>query len=355
MKKIYIDGQAGTTGLRIRERLAERDDVTVLTLPEDKRKDPDERKKFINASDFTFLCLPDAASIEAVSMVENPNVRIIDASTAHRTNPQWAYGFPELSREFRNKIKNSKRVAVPGCYASGFNSIVYPLVKEGIFAPYQYVTSYAVSGYSGAGKKGIAQYEDENRTKEFDTPRQYALTQSHKHLPEMQAVPGIAAPPIFMPVVADFYSGMEVTAKTHNNYVYEFAPITFLNFNAKDEYEYSDGIKPQVDFDEILKSEKDQNLNFSLRLFPSPEAPWGNTTEDMALFETILRINGKSLFGGNAATTALWQKGATTRANTAMPIVGKEQMPRIFTSWKKSGACILQQERPQTEVSGQEN
>ena len=150
-------------------------------------------------------------------------------------------------------------------------------------------------------------------------------------------------------------SGMEVTAKTHNNYVYEFAPITFLNFNAKDEYEYSDGIKPQVDFDEILKSEKDQNLNFSLRLFPSPEAPWGNTTEDMALFETILRINGKSLFGGNAATTALWQKGATTRTNTAMPIVGKEQMPRIFTSWKKSGACILQQERPQTEVSGQEN
>ncbi|MBR6759263.1 MAG: hypothetical protein IKM03_02650 [Alistipes sp.] len=150
-------------------------------------------------------------------------------------------------------------------------------------------------------------------------------------------------------------SGMEVTAKTHNNYVYEFAPITFLNFNAKDEYEYSDGIKPQVDFDEILKSEKDKNLNFSLRIFPSPEAPWGNTTEDMALFETILRINGKSLFGGNAATTALWQKGATTRANTAMPIVGKEQMPRIFTSWKKSGACILQQERPQTEVSGQEN
>ena len=147
---------------------------------------------------------------EAVSMVENPDVRIIDASTAHRTNPQWAYGFPELSREFRNKIKNSKRVAVPGCYASGFNSIVYPLVKEGIFAPYQYVTSYAVSGYSGAGKKGIAQYEDENRAKEFDAPRMYALAQNHKHLKEMQAISGLSYPPMFNPMVCDYYAGMIV-------------------------------------------------------------------------------------------------------------------------------------------------
>ena len=156
--KIYIDGQAGTTGLKIRERFAGRDDLEILMIDEAKRKDPEERKKMINSSDFTFLCLPDAASIEAVSMIENPNVRIIDASTAHRTNSEWAYGFPELSENHRKKIVDSKRVAVPGCYASGFISLVYPMVSSGIMPADYPVTSFAVSGYSGGGNKMIAQY-----------------------------------------------------------------------------------------------------------------------------------------------------------------------------------------------------
>ena len=157
------------------------------------------------------MCLPDAASIEAVSLCSNPNTRIIDASTAHRTNPDWAYGFPELSAEHRAKIVSSKRVAVPGCYASGFISLVYPLVKHGIIAPDYPLVCHAVSGYSGAGKKAIAQYEDPGRNPELDSPRQYALTQSHKHLPEMKAVCGLAYEPIFNPYVCDYFSGMTVT------------------------------------------------------------------------------------------------------------------------------------------------
>ncbi|MBQ8842998.1 MAG: N-acetyl-gamma-glutamyl-phosphate reductase [Ruminiclostridium sp.] len=213
--KVYIDGQEGTTGLKILERFEGRTDIEILKIDPNKRKDNEERKKFINASDFTILCLPDAASIEAVSFIENENTRIIDASTAHRTNPDWAYGFPELSVEHREKIKNSKRVAVPGCYASGFLSMAYPLVKNGIL-PIDYpVTVHAVSGYSGAGKKGIAQYEDENRAKEFNTPRQYALTQSHKHLPEMQVISGLKYKPMFNPYVCDYFAGMVVSLPLH--------------------------------------------------------------------------------------------------------------------------------------------
>ena len=213
--KVYIDGQEGTTGLKILERFEGRTDIEILKIDPDKRKDSEERKKLINASDYTILCLPDAASIEAVSFIENENTRIIDASTAHRTNPDWAYGFPELSAEHREKIKNSKRVAVPGCYASGFLSMAYPLVKNGLL-PIDYpVTVHAVSGYSGAGKKGIAQYEDENRTKEFDTPRQYALTQSHKHLPEMQVISGLKYKPMFNPYVCDYFAGMVVSLPLH--------------------------------------------------------------------------------------------------------------------------------------------
>ena len=162
MTKVFIDGQEGTTGLKIYERFSGRADIELIQIDEDKRKDPQERKKLINSSDFTFLCLPDAAATEAVSLVENPNVRIIDASTAHRTNPDWAYGFPELSPAYRDKIKNSKRVAVPGCYAGGFISLVYPLVSNGFIAPDYPVTCYAVSGYSGAGKKAIAVYESKD-------------------------------------------------------------------------------------------------------------------------------------------------------------------------------------------------
>ncbi len=208
--KIYIDGQAGTTGLKICERFAGRDDIEILMIDEAKRKDPEERKKMINSSDFTFLCLPDAASIEAVSMIENPNVRIIDASTAHRTNPEWAYGFPELSENHRKKIVDSKRVAVPGCYASGFISLVYPMVSSGIMPADYPVTSFAVSGYSGGGNKMIAQYESDEKPETFNSPRFYGLAQTHKHLPEMQKITGLAEKPIFTPIVDDYYSGMVV-------------------------------------------------------------------------------------------------------------------------------------------------
>ncbi len=214
MVKVYIDGQEGTTGLKILERFAGRNDIELLRIDEDKRKDLDERKRLINSSDFTFLCLPDAAAIEAVSLADD-RVRIIDASTAHRTKPDWAYGFPELSPEFREKIKNSKRVAVPGCYASGFASMVYPLVKLGIMPSDYPVSVHAVSGYSGAGKKAIAVYEGPDRPADFDSPRQYALTQQHKHLPEMQKICGLDYAPTFNPLICDYFAGMVVSLPIH--------------------------------------------------------------------------------------------------------------------------------------------
>lgn len=209
--KIYIDGQEGTTGLKILERFKNRNDIQLMRISEEKRKDSAERAEFINNSDFTFLCLPDSASREAVSFVNNDHVRIIDASTAHRTNPDWAYGFPELSPDFREKIKNSNRVAVPGCYASGFNSIVYPLVANKIIPDDFPVFAYATSGYSGAGKKAIAVYEGDDKPEEFNSPRQYALSQAHKHLPEMQFISGLKYKPMFNPMVCDYFSGMVVS------------------------------------------------------------------------------------------------------------------------------------------------
>ncbi len=210
MIKVYIDGQEGTTGLKISERFKNRNDVELLKIDEDKRKDEAERKKLINASDFTFLCLPDDAARQAVQLA-GEGVRIIDASTAHRTSPDWAYGFPELSDAHRERIAVSDRVAVPGCYAGGFISLVYPMVSAGVMPADYPVTVHAVSGYSGAGKKGIAQYEDANRSPEFDAPREYALNQQHKHLPEMKVISGLAHEPVFCPYVCDYYSGMTVT------------------------------------------------------------------------------------------------------------------------------------------------
>ncbi len=214
MTKIYIDGQEGTTGLKILERFKGRNDIELLRIDENKRKDNDERRRMINSSDFTFLCLPDAAAREAVAMADD-NVRIIDASTAHRTNPDWAYGFPELGKDFREKIVKSNRVAVPGCYASGFASMVYPLVKLGIMPADYPVSAHAVSGYSGAGKKAIAVYESADRPTDFDSPRQYALTQQHKHLPEMQKICGLKYAPSFNPLICDFFSGMVVSLPLH--------------------------------------------------------------------------------------------------------------------------------------------
>lgn len=209
--KVFIDGSQGTTGLKIYNRFENRNDIELLVIDEDKRKDKKERARLINESDITFLCLPDEASIEAVSLVENDNVKIIDTSTAHRTNADWAYGFAELDKSFRDKIKESHRIAVPGCYASGFNSLVYPLIKSGLMPSDYPITCYAMSGYSGAGKKGIAQYEDENRDIELDSPRQYALTQEHKHLKEMKAISKLDRVPFFAPHICDYPCGMVVS------------------------------------------------------------------------------------------------------------------------------------------------
>ena len=209
--KVYIDGKEGTTGLKIFERFANRDDLEILLIDDAKRKDSVERAKMINSSDYTFLCLPDVAAIEAVSLCTNPNVKIIDASTAHRTNLDWAYGLPELSKEHREKVANSKRVAVPGCYASGFIACVYPLIKAGVLPEDYPLVSHAVSGYSGAGKKMIAVMEGDDKPFECYSPRQYALGQNHKHLPEMQAICGLKHKPMFNPIVDDYFNGMVVS------------------------------------------------------------------------------------------------------------------------------------------------
>ncbi|MBP5529570.1 MAG: N-acetyl-gamma-glutamyl-phosphate reductase [Lachnospiraceae bacterium] len=218
-KKVYIDGSEGTTGLRINERFENRDDVEILHIDSDKRKDPEERRKFINESDITFLCLPDAAAIEAVSLVDKDNDRtvIIDTSTAHRTEEGWAYGFPELGTEFRDNIRNGNRIAVPGCYASGFLMDVYPMVHEGFIGKDYPVCVNALSGYSGAGKKGIAMYEAEDKRKELYAPRMYALSQNHKHLKEMKKIAGLEYTPLFVPVVDDYYCGMIVTFPVYTN------------------------------------------------------------------------------------------------------------------------------------------
>ena len=209
--KVFIDGKEGTTGLKIFERFKSRDDIELLLIDEDKRKDTAERKRLINESDFTFLCLPDAAAIEAVKLCDNPSTRIIDASTAHRTDPNWAYGFPELAPSFREKIKSSNRVAVPGCYASGFISLCYPLIKNGIMPPYYPVTCTGLSGYSGAGKKGIAAYEGKDKMPEMFSPKMYGLDQNHKHIKEMKAIAGLSYKPMFMPIVDDYYNGMLIS------------------------------------------------------------------------------------------------------------------------------------------------
>lgn len=210
-KKIFIDGSAGTTGLDIVRRISARTDIELMTLPEEKRKDIEARREAINNADIAFLCLPDAAAIESAGLVENDKTVLLDTSTAHRTDPLWAYGFPELSNEFFEKIKNSKRIAVPGCHASGFIALVYPLVESGLIDKSEKLTCFSLTGYSGGGKKMIAEYESETRDPLFDAPRQYGIAQTHKHLPEMGAVTGLENSPVFCPIVADFYSGMEVT------------------------------------------------------------------------------------------------------------------------------------------------
>ena len=211
MKKVFIDGSAGTTGLRIYERLEGRKDIQLIKLSDEVRKDPAARKEALNSADIAFLCLPDDAAIEAVAMVDNPNTVILDTSTAHRTSEGWCYGFPELSEERFAQVKNAKRIAVPGCHAGGFIALVYPLVAAGIIDKNALLCCHSLTGYSGGGKKMIAEYESEGRAPLLDAPRQYALTASHKHLKEMAYITGIENYPSFCPIVGDFYSGMAVT------------------------------------------------------------------------------------------------------------------------------------------------
>ena len=210
MKKVFIDGKSGTTGLRIYERLAQRTDIELLILSDDERRNPEARKRMLNACDIAFLCLPDDAARESVSMIENENTVVLDTSTAHRTNPDWTYGFPELEGQ-REKIRVSRRIANPGCHASGFVALIAPLVSAGLIDPNEGLTCFSLTGYSGGGKKMIAEYEDEGRDSLLNAPRMYGLTQKHKHLPEMAAVCGLCKDPIFCPIVAPYYAGMEVT------------------------------------------------------------------------------------------------------------------------------------------------
>lgn len=210
MFKVFIDGSAGTTGLKIVERLSKRQDLTLITLPDELRKDIDARKQALNSADVAFLCLPDVAAIEAVSLIDNDKTAVIDTSTAHRVNPDWAYGFPELNG-LREKIKNSKRIANPGCHASGFIALINPLINAGIISKDVYLTCFSITGYSGGGKKMIAEYESADKPLLFDAPRQYGLTQTHKHLPEMKTLCNLNNAPVFCPIVSDYDRGMEVT------------------------------------------------------------------------------------------------------------------------------------------------
>lgn len=246
-KKIFIDGREGTTGLRILERLDVRDDVELLVLPEETRKDPGARREMLHAADVAFLCLPDDAARESVALAEGSDTVLIDTSTAHRTHPDWAYGFPELSPAFYEKICNSRRIAVPGCHASGFVALVHPLVAAGVLAPQMLLTCHSVTGYSGGGKKMIAQYEADGRLPELDSPRQYALGQKHKHLPEMQQIPGLTHAPVFCPIVSDYYSGMTVTVPLFREQLADGVHAEML----KDVYKntYADGL---VFYDESI-------------------------------------------------------------------------------------------------------
>jgi len=241
--KIFIDGSEGTTGLRIFERFEGRDDIELLKIDSQLRKDVNERKRLINESDVTFLCLPDAASIEAVSLVENENTVIIDASTAHRTDEGWAYGFPELSAGHREAIKNGKRIAVPGCYATGFISLVYPMIAKGLMPCDYPVSAFGLSGYSGAGKKVIAAYESDERPVDFDAPREYALTQQHKHLKEMKAITGLAKEPLFSPIICDYYSGMVMSVPLYTELLHNVNGVEDVHAMLNEFYKDSKFVK----------------------------------------------------------------------------------------------------------------
>lgn len=249
MIKVFIDGKEGTTGLQIYDRLSARDDIELITLSEDLRKNVEARRECLNSADVSFLCLPDAAAIEAANLVTNPKAKIIDASTAHRTNPDWVYGFPELSEKRREEISECKRLANPGCHATGFISIVAPLINGGIISPDYPIVAHSLTGYSGGGKKTIAEYNAENRSIELSSSREYALGLNHKHLPEMVRECGLSRTPIFNPVICDFYNGMCVTVPL-------FADFMDKKLGVEDIREYFAEYYVRQNFVKVAKSDE---------------------------------------------------------------------------------------------------
>lgn len=217
MVKVFIDGSVGTTGLRIHERIAGQSDIQLLQLPEAERKSASARREMLREADIAFLCLPDEAAREAVHLAQHGNTRIIDASTAHRTAPGWVYGLPELSPAQRAAIKSGRRIAVPGCHASGFIAIIYPLIETGALNSNALLTCTSITGYSGGGKPMIAEYTGQERQDALDSPQHYATAQAHKHLPEMQAYTGLHTAPVFNPIVGDYYAGMLVSVPLHTS------------------------------------------------------------------------------------------------------------------------------------------
>ena len=292
MKKIFIDGYAGTTGLKIYERLSLRNDIELITLTEETRKDIHARKDALNQADIAFLCLPDDAAKESVSLVENPSTAIIDTSTAHRVNNEWTYGLPELQGQ-REKVASSKRVANPGCHATGFISLIAPLVQNKLIDFNAELSCFSLTGYSGGGKKMIAQYEDGARNSLLDAPRQYGISQAHKHLPEMVKVCGLNKAPVFCPIVADYFAGMEVTVTLH---------ASQINGNIKDLREcyknyYHDGL--------IYFTEND---NFNENGFLSAGAFSGRDDLEISVFgndERILLVSRFDNLGKGASGAAI--------------------------------------------------
>lgn len=252
--KVFVDGQEGTTGLKINERLAGRRDLEILTIKPDKRKDSETRSVLLNKADIAFLCLPDEASRESVSLVNNDRTKIIDASTAFRTDPNWTYGLPELNEKQREKIRKSNRVSVPGCHATGYNLIIYPLINEGIMAKDYPVNCYTVAGYSGGGKKMISEYETIDKKTALEIPRFYSLNLDHKHIPEMQKVPGLSFPPIFTPIVGDFYNGEVVSIPL-------FSRLLNKQISAKDIHKFLDSYYKSEHFVKVMPFDVEANLD----------------------------------------------------------------------------------------------
>jgi N-acetyl-gamma-glutamyl-phosphate reductase len=243
MKKIFIDGAAGTTGLKLHERLKIRTDLEIIEIEPALRRNTETRRRMINESDVTFLCLPDEAAREAVTLCNNPDTIIIDASTAHRVTPGWAYGFPELSQKHREEIEKSKRIAVPGCYASGFVALCYPLVEDKQIQPYYPMTANAVSGYSGEGKKGIAEYESADKPREMLSPRMYSMSSLHKHIPEMMSKSGLSFPPIFTPMVDNYFAGMLVNIPLHTRLMAKPITVSKVHQILSEHYKNSNFVK----------------------------------------------------------------------------------------------------------------